>query len=42
MVDALRRRRLPVAYVAFAGEPAEELPPLEIEFLESHTQSQAR
>jgi dipeptidyl aminopeptidase/acylaminoacyl peptidase len=61
MVEALRRRRVPVAYVAFPGEqhgfrqaanikralegeylffarvfgfaPAEELPPLEIEFL---------
>ena len=64
MVDALRSRQLPVAYVAFAGEqhgfrqaanirralegeylffarifgfePADSLPPLEIEFLGSH------
>ena len=66
MVDALRRRQLPVAYVAFEGEqhgfrqaanirralegeylffarifgfePADSLPPLEIEFLGSHLQ----
>ena len=70
MVDALRRRRLPVAYVAFEGEqhgfrkaanieralegeylffarifgfePADVLPPLQIEFLESHTPGGAR
>ncbi len=70
MVDALRRRHLPVAYVAFAGEqhgfrkaanieralegeylffarifgfePADALPPLEIEFLESLTPGQIR
>ena len=70
MVDALRRRQLPVAYVAFPGEqhgfrqaanikralegeylffarifgfePADALPPLEIEFLGSHIVKQAR
>ena len=70
MVDALRRKQLPVAYVAFEGEqhgfrqaanikralegeylffarvfgfdPAETLPPLEIEFLEQQMQQQNR
>jgi dipeptidyl aminopeptidase/acylaminoacyl peptidase len=70
MVDALRRRQLPVAYVAFPGEqhgfrqaanikralegeylffarifgfePADALPPLDIEFLGSHIVKQAR
>ncbi len=70
MVDALRRRQLPVAYVTFPGEqhgfrqaanvkralegeylffarifgfePADTLPPLEIEFLGSHMQTKAR
>ncbi len=70
MVDALRRRQLPVAYVAFEGEqhgfrqaanieralegeylffarifgfePAEALPPLEIEFLGSHMLKKVR
>jgi dipeptidyl aminopeptidase/acylaminoacyl peptidase len=70
MVDALRNRQLPVAYVAFEGEqhgfrqaanirralegeylffarifgfePADSLPPLEIEFLGSHLQKKVR
>jgi len=70
MVDALRRRQLPVAYVPFAGEqhgfrqavnikralegeylffarifgfePADALPPLDIEFLGSHVLKQGR
>ena len=70
MVDALRHRQLPVAYVAFEGEqhgfrqaanirralegeylffarifgfePADSLPPLEIEFLGSHLQKKVR
>jgi len=69
MVDALRRRQLPVAYVAFPGEqhgfrqaanikralegeylffarvfgftPADELPPLDIEFLPADAQNQS-
>jgi len=70
MVDALRSRQLPVAYVAFEGEqhgfrqaanirralegeylffarifgfePADSLPPLEIEFLGSHLRKKSR